>query len=860
MSPISVELDDSYENLLIEDIRAQLPGNPFDSNDGSHVPTELDISRLLSAASALALSSVSSDRAIAYSITTRLLDLHSGEFPILIPLAAELLARLGNFPARTLLERRYGIPAATARTPLLLALESLVRFRENTVQLAADYEEQLTDFQFEFLTLLQRSSTSSVSAPTSAGKSFVLGIYIQQLLQSQERASIVYVVPTRALIRQVLLRIVKFLNRSGLSDVPVRSVPLPLDTNEANGRIVYVLTQERLLSLLFSDVGEATVTSLIIDEAQGLAEGGRGVILQTAIDVVLQKFPGADLHFASPLSANPEFLPRIFKRANTNDVPIALESPVTQNIIHVNSPHGHPRQPVFTLQLNGKQLHIDQRVVDFPMTYGSAFERRARFARAITRGRECTIVYADGPSGAEKTAKALVSLEGLSPTEDREVLEFAEFLREHIHRDYPLVNTLRHACAFHYGFMPQIVRSRVEELFTLGKLRFICCTSTLLQGVNLPAKHIVLENPQRGKGQPMDRPSFLNLAGRAGRLLQEFQGNVWCLNSKKWDLPKGQIEPSYSGEQLSEIRTAFGEVLATGAEVVRRILDGERMPRSQTDLATTALGRIFVHFVRENRQSELIDAAPNEMKDQIREIIRRCEGIDISLDRTLLRRNWTVSPSRLQELYDYLSDLPNLEELIPLDPWRSGSNLRLREIFRIVDKILAGSSTEQYLYYSTLAFKWVHEEPLGKIIRDDISYRKKNRRFESAARSIYDLMKNLEQEIRYRYVKQVRAYMDILNQILVEKGELELSESIAPLHLFLECGASSIAALSLLSIGLTRTTSLLLRRQIEFPEDATPEQCRTIIRSTDISELDIPSMCKRELQTLVWGSVPVPQP
>jgi len=157
MCPISPELNDSYKTLLIEDIRSQLPGDPIDSEQEPRVHTELDISRLLSAASALALSSVSSDRAIAYSIATRLLNLHSGGFPNLIPLAAELLARLGNFPARTLLEQRYGVSAATSRTPLLLALESLIRFRENTVQLAADYEEQLTDFQFEFLTLLQRT-------------------------------------------------------------------------------------------------------------------------------------------------------------------------------------------------------------------------------------------------------------------------------------------------------------------------------------------------------------------------------------------------------------------------------------------------------------------------------------------------------------------------------------------------------------------------------------------------------------------------------------------------------------------------------------------------------------------------------
>jgi len=42
--------------------------------------------------------------------------------------------------------------------------------------------------------------------------------------------------------------------------------------------------------------------------------------------------------------------------------------------------------------------------------------------------------------------------------------------------------------------MPAIVRARVEELCERGKLHFICCTSTLLQGVNLPAKNVIIEN------------------------------------------------------------------------------------------------------------------------------------------------------------------------------------------------------------------------------------------------------------------------------------------------------------------------------------------------------------------------------
>ncbi|MDD4051570.1 MAG: DEAD/DEAH box helicase [candidate division Zixibacteria bacterium] len=856
MSPISADLGNSYKHLLIEDVRSQLPGNSVEEEQPLSRLTELELTRLISSASAMALSNDPSERMMAYGIITRLLNLYSSEYPVLIPLARETFSRLGNFPARSLLEKRYDNITHAELPPLLLELESYVRYQENTVTLADDYVASLTDFQYNLLSILNRTRTTSVSAPTSAGKSFVLGLYIQQVLRSQISSSIVYLVPTRALIRQVLLRIVNFLNKSQLSDIPVRSVPIPLTENEPAEKVVYVLTQERLLTLLFSDIGEVNITSLIVDEAQGVGDGARGIILQTVIDIVLQRFPEVDLHFASPLASNPEFLAGMFGRAGHSECLVERESPVTQNVIHVNSDRGYPRRPTFELQVDGERIHIDQREVDFNMTSGSVFARRAQLANDITKAEECTIIYANRPDDAEKTVAELVDLGTLPAAEDTDILEFIEFLREHIHSDYQLISALRYGCAFHYGFMPQIVRSRVEELFSAGKLKFICCTSTLLQGVNLPAKHIILENPRRGRGQPMDRPSFLNLAGRAGRLLQEFQGDVWCLNSNSWDQPEGQEEPSYAGEDLSEIKSAFGEVMVKGADVVRRILEGERIPDTQADLATTALGRIFVDYVRENRQAELIEAAPEDIKDQIREVIRLCEEIEVTLPRDVLRRNWTVNPNRLQDLYEMLSQRSDIDNLIPLAPWQSGSNRILQEVFHIVDRYLAGRDNNQYRFYSLLAFRWVHEEPLRKIIRDYITYQRKNGRFENAAKTIREIMEALETEIRYRYVKQVRAYLDILSHVLVEQGQQEAAETIAPLHLFLECGASSIAVLSLLSIGLTRTTSLLLRKQIGFPDDATPEQCRAIIRNTNIDDLDIPAMCRQELRTTIRGSIP----
>lgn len=82
------------------------------------------------------------------------------------------------------------------------------------------------------------------------------------------------------------------------------------------------------------------------------------------------------------------------------------------------------------------------------------------------------------------------------------------------------------------------------------KLRFVCCTSTLLQGMNLSAKNIFVEDPKKGRGAPMKKGDFWNLVGRAGGLSKEFHGNVFCIYGKKWDR-------DVTSDRLAVIESAF---------------------------------------------------------------------------------------------------------------------------------------------------------------------------------------------------------------------------------------------------------------------------------------------------------------
>lgn len=51
---------------------------------------------------------------------------------------------------------------------------------------------------------------------------------------------------------------------------------------------------------------------------------------------------------------------------------------------------------------------------------------------------------------------------------------------------------LEKGIAYHFGGIPEEIKIKVEELYKLGFIKIIFCTSTLLEGVNLPAKNIFI--------------------------------------------------------------------------------------------------------------------------------------------------------------------------------------------------------------------------------------------------------------------------------------------------------------------------------------------------------------------------------
>ncbi|MCJ1879346.1 DEAD/DEAH box helicase [Pseudomonas nitroreducens] len=820
--------------------RASIRGLICDESAGeSETLSRMEISRLIGISSTLSLSGSDEDVNLSYEIISRLLELYSSQYPQVASAADVIFSRIGNFPGRNLLRTRYtgGIDPSVSMS---LSLERLAREAENSI----DNSTLLTNFQYRLYTSLEGEKSLSVSAPTSAGKSFVLNMDLMRRLSSRTDKCIVYVVPTRALITEVAARIRSAIREQNITEAIVRTAPFPLESRYSSYSIVYVLTQERLLSLLKPENSKQPITSIFVDEAHEIYKGKRGVVLQNAIDLVLQKYPSVSILFASPLIKNPGYFLGLFNRLENGYFFTEKVSPVSQNIILVSSVHMKPKSVNLKLLTNNFEIDIGD--YDLGLKFRPPImRRRAAFARIVTRSDESTIVFANGPGDAEELASELKdAIFDFTPSED--IKDFISFIKTEIHEEHPLISCLEKGVAFHYGDLPSIVRSGIESFFKAGDVRYLCSTSTLLQGVNLPAKHIIIENPKSGLGNPMRRPDFLNLAGRAGRLLKEFQGNVWCLTPDLWE------EKSFEGERLQEIQSSMSKVMADGGTLIQKLMDSSISSENEKELAEAGLGRLYHESVELGVDDlrKKYESAGNA--DELAETIDLVSALVITLPRDLLDTHRALRPDHLQALYNKFMSASSVESFNLLLPFEIGGKDRMKFAVSTICEAFDWSLSElQFLWYCGVAHKWVTGEPVGKIIRDRVNKLRESDPGAAAPPIIRSILGVIEKKIRFSLVKYFSAYEDILRQATLDREQSLGSIKIAPYHTFLEFGSCNKVELSLMALGFSRFTAIRLRERINWADAIEPEDYLNILSKKEITSLGLPRACQYEIKDVL---------
>ena len=748
--------------------------------------------------------------------------------------AAFILDNLTNKPAlKIALDKHFIKKDFRDNYPFALRLQQSKSDIEHTI-IVNDEVFLLNRFQKEVYYAYKHNETISISAPTSAGKSYILcTLLLEELTESNK--NIVYVVPTRALISQVeadlkaLLRQYNLENQTNITTVPPQEDILDEKSN------IFIFTQERLHWFLYGN-SNCKIDILIIDEAQKIEDGNRGILLQQKIEDVVKANPEIKVFFSSPFTSNPEILlDNVINNSRKSKVNTQYVA-VNQNLLYVSQVPRKIREwqihlcTVENTILLGKIVMIDRPTTELHKIVHTAYQ--------ISNRGGC-LIYSNGAADAEDTANLLYDL--LPEREqDSEIKELVKLVQSTIHTQYVLAKVLSKGIAFHYGNMPLLIRNEIERLFSIGKIEYLICTSTLLEGVNLPAKSIIIRKPSRGRGNPLNQNDFWNLAGRAGRLGKEYSGNIFCIEPLKWDI---HPEPNKTKQ---EIKRALNVVESKGDELLEYIRCGA--PRKEAgkrpDLEF-AFGYYYIKYALEKE-----DAPSTPFYDNLLCELRTLQSI-ITLPGSIIKKNPGISPLAQQQLYNYFIDNINeIDTLIPVYPNDSNALEEYRKLIEVIGQTISDYPQQLNVPRAILLINWMSGKPLSYLIRKSYdSYNRKgyNKKLPVVIREV---MENVENFVRYQFAKDSSCYVDILRYVLEINGKNDLLNNIPQLNLWLEFGVSQKTHLSLLALGLSRNTVIELTKYITSTEKS-KEECLIWLRSLNLDELDISPIIVDDIKKVI---------
>lgn len=337
--------------------------------------------------------------------------------------------------------------------------------------------------QMEIYQQLLAGENIILSAPTSFGKSLL----IDAMIASGKYDKIVIIVPTIALIDETRIRLFE---RFGEQYKIITHV-----SQQTTEHSIYILTQERFLE--FQE--EVNPDFFVIDEFYKLNHNSNNPYEERMVSL--------NSAFYKLYSSKAQFL---------------LIGPNISGI-----------KTIADKEMNFKFIRTDFRTVATDIEYvsneGELDKKCIEIAQSLE---EQTLIFCKSPASAYALAEKMLK-SGMN-FNSAKAQELAKWLRENYHPDWDIANFIEHGIAIHYSALPRAISHYILKLFNDGALRFVLCTSTIIEGVNTSAKNIIVYDNKIAQ-KKLDLFTYNNIKGRAGRMFRYFVGRVFVLNEQPDD-------------------------------------------------------------------------------------------------------------------------------------------------------------------------------------------------------------------------------------------------------------------------------------------------------------------------------------
>lgn len=666
----------------------------------------------------------------------------------------------------------------------------------------------LTDFQKKVWDAMENEHVIGISAPTSAGKSFVVLLKILQKISGRNR-DVVYIVPTLSLVNQVTEDFNSMLKELGIGNYKIANTFIQVEDYAVNN--IYVLTQEKALAAF---ANEETAFSkpliLVADEIQNIErikddKDERSKIL---FDILMEFRYKANIE--QIIIAGP----RIEEIGELGTEIFGVE---TENISTESSP---VLNLTYSICRIGKQYYLKQycaltdepicELIDNPHVifgygkkqYDSSYLGYLSFFVNHIGKQQQNIIFAPTASTARKIACYLSE----NNKQQQKNEELIEYYSNTIHKNYSLCSTLKEGIAYHHGKLPTHVRRTLEKAIVKKEVMNVVCTTTLLQGVNMPAQNVIIRNPhlylkRNDAAAELSNYEMANLRGRAGRLLKDFIGRTYVLDESAFSDTDGYEQIELFEDTTKELPSGYEEKFEEYKEEIEELVVSDK----PVDETMQKYG-FLVSYIRQS-VLRYRNEARNKLKNvgikltpkQVAAILLKLDNLTVPREICIKNRYW--DPYVLQKIYE------TFDEQVPSTPFERGAKAKIDRMLKFMRETSETSAMyERHIpkefrrgskrsMLIDLCMKWSKEITLYEILSD------KKYEGENGADEIENTIYALQNVVSFHVPLLLKPIFDIKN----------------PESLFLTCmqaGAVHPITRKMIELGIPRETAIYLYQKM----------------------------------------------
>ncbi|SFM30911.1 DEAD/DEAH box helicase [Methanolobus profundi] len=587
-----------------------------------------------------------------------------------------------------------------------------------------------------------------ISLPTGTGKTFpALLAIINKVIKQNGKA--IYVVPLKALARQKYEHFKKLFSNLGITvGISTGDYAKHEYTNLGDKQVI-VVTNEKLDSLMRHNEPFLNEVSLfVIDEIQMVEDVSRGLTLEIAVSEIIRKYSSAQIIGLSAVIGNPED----FGHWMAEEVIYTEERriPLKKGILNNGG----------LLRFNDKtsfQIKLRKNLFRRRLAPRTDQEKAERYSNSIdliksivSKGEQC-IVFTTGRKHAENLAFALASDidSGGYKFDNEDSFPFAEELNESIEErtnfSDKLLYCIRNGISFHHAGIELILREKIENAFLDGTLCVLVATTTLEQGINLPAKTVIISDNTMWSSDdmaymPLSVNSVLNMMGRAGRPGFHEVGNAVLVEDKVTD---GLLHSRYAVKKPEKVLSQFKNVSKRRMNLNGLISSNDFIVEDKVHeyFKTTLWYTLFIEEFGESDFKKMIDEDLNYLEDN--GFVEKIENIFISTKFGKIVSDSCIdceTAIMFKQISTKIIDNKQRKGLHLLNPWsvfhallmsshvmlkaydKNGAGIRITvENLKclLVDK--PSNPTEQVEFYqasviANILEKWIDEKPLQYLL------------------------------------------------------------------------------------------------------------------------------------------------